>query len=193
MKYVRLSALLLLNLLLGGCIQYTLVPAGEVTVNTIKTQTSLDWNKSPFKLGPSTTVWTADGELLNQVIFVHGVKDGGTLFNSTSKDVVMPKFSNNILPHEIEDLIITSLTNLYSGQITIETSNLKPVKFGEASGIEFELHYYSVGGLSTKGKVKATISDGTLFAIIFTAADLHYFDKYQSEVNALFEAARIES
>lgn len=193
MQTVKLPITLLVVFILSGCIQYSLVPAGEVNIKDIKVTTGMAWNKSPFKLGPNTTVWTADGESLNQVIFIQGVGNGQTVFKDTNKDVVMPKFSDSILLHEIEDLLVTSITNLYSGQITVEPSNLKPVSFNNKSGIQFDLRYYTIDGMAIRGKAKAAISEGKLYAIIYTAADLHYYEKYEAEVDALLDTASIDA
>ena len=192
MNIIRLMGIFTIVLMLGGCIQYTLVPVGEVSVKSIKTSTGMSWNKSPFNFGPKTTVWTADGESLDQIIFIHDIANGETLFKNASKDVVMPHFSDAMLLHEIEDLLITSLTNLYNGQITVESSNLRPTQFSDKNGIQFDLKYYSIDGLAIKGKAKAAVNDGKFYAIVYTAADLHYYGKYEAEVDAILNAASIE-
>lgn len=180
-----------LIVLLSGCGQYTLVPAGNAKTTAISVDTPIAWNQSPFTLGPSTTVWTADGETLNRVIFINGVEDGLAVFKNTSQDITMPLFDKSMLPHEIEELIISSIDNLSQGQVKIDATNLRPANFGTLDGFRFDLEYFTVNGLLTRGSALATINDGKLYAIIFNAASLHYYEKYSQEVEKMFSSISI--
>ncbi len=177
--------------LMVGCVQYTLVPIGKNEHNGMSVETSINWNKSPVTFGPKTVLWTADGEMLNRLVLVSAVADKEAMFHSRREDTPQPKFSANLLPHEIEAFIKTSMTNMSGGQYPVETSNLTPAKIGQDMGIKFDISYYNVDGLLSKGKVGAVITNGKLYAMIFTAASLHHYDKYKGEVDRILSTLSI--
>ncbi|TQV74184.1 hypothetical protein FKG94_16385 [Exilibacterium tricleocarpae] len=183
--------LTLFILSLSGCVQYSLVPAKTTTGGGIQITPSIAWNKAPSQYNPgkNTEVWTADGQSLNQLVFVGGVSTGSPIFKQPNKNIPMPAFSSDMLPNEIEEMVETSIKNRYNGQVAVDTSNLRPAKFGDNRGFRFNVEYFTVNGLQTKGDVIASIKDDQLYMIIFTAAGMHYYDKYIGEVEKLFASA----
>ncbi len=176
---------------LAGCVQYTLVKTGAQKVGKIQLNVAEPWNKSPHKMGPKVTTWTSDGMFLNKLIFVDGVAQGEKLMKETSKDTPLPKFKSDLLPHEIEDYIKSSLINNAGGQLTIETANLKPSKFGDAMGVEFELSFYNADGLAYRGKAMSAIKNQKLYAIIYLATKIHYYEKHEKQVEDMLASAVI--
>lgn len=191
MKIFKKTMLLLVVTAMTGCVQYTLVKAGPVKVGKISFKTDEAWNKSPSKIGKKTTIWTADGMLLNKVIFVDGIVAGEKMLTEPSKGTPLPKFNPNLLPHEIEDFIRSSLVNNSAGSLSIDTSNLKPAKFGDAMGVEFEMSFFNGDGLAYRGKTLSAIKDNKLYAIIYLATKLHYYEKHEAQIDNMFTSATI--
>lgn len=178
-------------IVLTGCSAYSLKPAGATKVGDMQFQSTMTWNKVPSALGPQTEVWTADGALLNQFIFVTGVKNGKTLFRDFSKDTPMPKFNSKVLPHELKTLVETSLTNTSGGKQPITGSNLKPRKVGDAMGVEFDLEFFNADGLLNRGKVLAFIKGDKLYSVIFSAANTYHYEQYKPEFDAIAKTIKL--
>lgn len=175
-------------LVLSGCAAYVLKPAGANKVANLSFNTNFNWNKTPVTFGPKTEVWTADGILLNRMIFITGIESGKAIFNDVSKDTPMPKFNSNVLPHELKALIETSLTNTSGGKYPVKTTNLKPMKLNGKQGVGFDLEFYNADGLLNRGKVVAAVDGEKLNAVIFAAAAVYHYDKYVSEFDTVVKS-----
>ena len=184
-------ALLLFVTLMSGCVQYSLVPAGPQTVKGLSFQSQTDWNKSPFNLGSNTEVWTQDGQLLNEIIFVGGVETGDSIFRASNRELPMPTYDATMLPNEITELVETSLKNYYGGQVVINSTNLRPQQVGDLTGFRFGLSFFTLEGLLKKGEVLALPQNDSLNLVIFMAAEIHYYDKSLTEIDQLFDSISI--
>jgi hypothetical protein len=186
------SISILLLFLLSGCVAYSVVPANQtIMVNGISMSPTSAWNKSPGDLGKYTEVWTSNGELLDNIVSVGGVPVGEEIFKSPGKGTPMPVVSEQMLPNDIEALIVSSFKNLYGGEVQISSSNLKPSRLGDEFGVQFKLRYFSASGLRMAGDVLAALSDSKLYAIIYVAADTHYYEKHFPEVEQIFSSATL--
>ena len=189
--FIKRIGLITALLVLTGCAAYTLKPAGVTKVGDMQFQSTMTWNKIPSGLGPKTEVWTGDGALLNQFIFVTGIENGKGMFRDFSKDTPMPKFNSKVLPHELKTLVETSLTNTSGGKSPFTGSNLKPHKVGDAMGIEFDLEYFNGDGLLNRGKVLAFVKNDKLYSVIFSAASTYHYDNYKAEFDAIAKSIKL--
>ncbi|PUA28288.1 MAG: hypothetical protein B0W54_17615 [Cellvibrio sp. 79] len=185
---VKRISLVAALLVLSGCAAYTLKPAGVTKVGNMQFQSTMTWNKIPSGYGPNTEVWTADGALLNQFVFVSGIQSGKAMFRDFSKDTPMPKFSAKVLPHELKALVETSLTNTSGGKYPFTGSNLKPRKVADVTGIEFDLEFFNADGLLNRGKVLAFVKNDKLYSVIFFAANTYHYDHYNPEFEAIVKS-----
>ena len=103
----------------------------------------------------------------------------------------MPTFSADMLPNELVDFAVTSLKLLYGSELTITSSNLRPQKVSGAMGLRFNVAHYTQAGLSRQGDVLATVRDKRLYMVMYIAAKTHYYDRQISEIEQLFESAKI--
>ena len=182
---------LFLCLFLASCVSYKLVKTQSVNVKGINVTPTVAWNKSPWAPGKNVEVWTADGQSLNEVIFIGGIENGKTLFEARNKELPMPKFSSTMLANELETLTLSSFKNLYGGQIDLKSSNMRPHMIGDQMGFRFNLSYFTEDGLEKSGDVLVSVKDDRFYAVVFIAAKLHYYDKYQPSVDAMLNSVAI--
>ena len=181
-------AILLPLILVTGCMTYSLAPAGSKTVKGIQVNSLSDWNKSPFSRGSNTEVWTKDGHVLNEIMFVGGVENGKPLFKNYNKELPMPEYQQGMLPNELAELITTSLKNANGGEIRIKATDLRPQRVGENLGVRFGLNWFTTNGLAKRGEAVAVPNENKLNIIIFTAADIHYYQKDAEEIDQMFSS-----
>jgi hypothetical protein len=189
--FVKRIVLIFMIGLLGACVSYKLKPVGANNAGEIKFNTVNVWNKTPTNLGPKTEVWTADGVLLNQLVFVSGISAGQGMFRDFSKDTPMPKFNPKVLPHELKALVETSLTNTSGGKYPITTNNLKPRKVADSMGVEFDLEFYNADGLMNKGRALVLVKNDKLYSVIFSASAVYHFDRYSQEFDSILASLKI--
>jgi len=191
---VRLILLMATVLMLNACMpQYILVSPGPQQAGAISVNTNTAWNKAPSAHASHIegTVWTADGMLLDRLIFFSGIEDGKSLFKGRSSKEPLAVYRNDMLPHEIMELVVDSLTKFMgSSSAVIEAGGLAPKMYGETQGFSFDLAYTDANGLSSKGMVGAAIKDEKLYLILFSATELHYYNKYVTEVESIMSSAR---
>ncbi|MCV6622016.1 MAG: hypothetical protein OIF51_09745 [Cellvibrionaceae bacterium] len=187
----RYCSLSLLILLMSGCVSYKLINAGEVNIQGISFSTQEAWSQSPHNIGKYTTLMTRDGMGLNQLILVHGVPYGQAMFDSPNKDIPVPPFSQGLMPHELENLVKSSLINTNGGTLKISTDNLRPMQLDSGTGVAFDLEYFNQSGLLIKGKSIAAIKNDQLYVMILTAAKLEYYESYKEDFSAMVNSFRI--
>ena len=164
-------AALVLTTFLSGCVstQFSAITAGPVAVSSLSLSASDGaWNRAPEVLTPwlhkGSEMWTRDGILLDRLILVSDVENGGALFKSTDEALVYPLFNADMLPNEVADLAVASLTKLYGSDTAVELAGLRPYKLGEQRAVMFDLELVS-GEMPTRlGRTIAFVSEGRLFS-----------------------------
>lgn len=189
------SLIVLLVLILSGCASYSLIEPGKHEVREMVVTPNLSWNKTASNLSPGkkAEMWTADGSLLNRLIFFSGIEEGETLFKAQSKTNPYPEFRADMLPHEVMELTEASLSKqLGAGNAIVTTENLKPTIFAGVSGFSFNVLYQTGSGLSYSGNVAGAVKNSQLYMILYSATTLHYYDKYLTEVKHIFDTAQLQ-
>lgn len=168
---------------LAACTQYSLVDGKKpVTMaNTFTVAPQIDWSKT--ETAPLET-WTVEGPLLHEVVFVKGVKHGQALQAAAQgNDDDRPTFDKDMTSLEIRDLVVATLT--LTNQHRIDTTDLRPWKFGGANGFRFEFTMVTDSGLQKKGFAAGAVRDEKLYLIFSSAAAIHYFDEYADTIEEL--------
>jgi len=179
-----------------GCasMTYTLVAPGTVNVGDLQVSAAQSWNKAPAGTTASrkeTQVWTRDGMLLDRLIMIPAVPDGEPIFRSNDKEAALPPFRADMLPNEIQELTESSITKLFGeGEASVETSNLRPQRYGDDRGVMFNMDIKVTDSPDYKGLAGAFVADGRLYLMMYIAAEPYYFDKNLAEVEAMFAGAR---
>jgi len=194
---IRLSLTALLALgMLSACVSYSAVRPGTVSFNGLQVDTSQAWNLAPGSASPASRsdsrVWTQDGILLDRIIFIPGVPNGQPIFKQESGDQVLPAFGSDMMPNEIEELTETSIARLFpKGQISVETSNLRPHRYADNQGFLFDMDILLTDGPDYGGIAGGFVADNKLYLMVFLGAKPYYFEKHRDEVLAIIRGARI--
>lgn len=192
----RLLIVMFIGAKLGGCVSYTAISPGISDYSGLKINTSQAWNLAPSAATPSSRSgsksWTQDGLLLDRIMIIPAVPSGESIFVAGSKDAALPTFEANMLPNEIEELTESSIVKLFGeGEVVVETSNLRPHKFGGIAGFLFDMDVAVSDGPDYGGLTGAFVSGEQLYLIVYLGARPYYFDKHRDEALAIIRGATI--
>jgi len=184
--------------MLTGCATgYTLVEPGPHSIDNMTVNANSGWNLVPGAGSgdrKNAERWTRDGLLLDRMVFIPAVADGEALAVSRAKDAAMPVFHKDMLPNEIEELLESTIVKFFGeGQAAVSTSNLRPHRFGERSGIMFDISAVVTESPMYKGVVGAFIANDELYIMWYIGADPYYFDKHLSDAEAIIKSATLAS
>jgi hypothetical protein len=190
----RLLLLATVTAMAWGCASapYTRVAAGPVAVGSMNVTADEGWNASAYTdLKKGGVLWTRDGVLLNRLVLVPDIEAGGTLFEKPPKQAAFPPFRADMLPHEIEALLASWLTKAFGeGDSMVETSGLRPVRYGDARGFAFDLRLELSEGPAYRGLAGGYVTDGKLSLVVFIAATPHYFERDAERIAQLIASVR---
>lgn len=175
---------------------YVAVAPGNINYDGLIIKTDQAWNLAPTISTPSarkgSKVWTQDGILLDRIMIIPAVPDGESLFITTSKDQALPAFKADMLPNEIEELTESSLVKLFKeGEVVVQTSNLRPHRFGEHNGLLFDMNVAVSDGPNYRGITGALVVDKKLYLIFFLGAEPYYYRKHIDEALVIIKGARV--
>ena len=188
---------IILSLSTVACLPaYVAVEPGHINYDGLIIKTDQAWNLAPPAATPSarkgSKVWTQDGILLDRIMIIPAIPDGESLFVTTSKDQALPVFKANMLPNEIEELTESSLVKLFKeGEVVVQTSNLRPHRFGEHNGLLFDMNVAVSDGPNYRGITGAVIDDKKLYLIFFLGAEPFYYEKHVDEALVIIKGARV--
>ncbi|MEJ2139713.1 MAG: hypothetical protein P8Y61_09745 [Gammaproteobacteria bacterium] len=193
---VRKSFVLTAAMLLSGCVAYSAVAPGTIDYSGLKVTSAQAWNVAPGVAGGAlrkdSLQWTQDGLLLDRIVFIPAVADGETLFRVSSGADALPSFQADMLPNEIEEIVESSIVKLFAqGEVSVDTQNLRPHKFGETQGVLFDMQMAVSDGPDYSGITGAFVNGGKLYVIIYLGAQPYYFDKHKDEALAIIRGARV--
>jgi uncharacterized protein YceK len=183
--------------LLTGCLTYTLVAPGPVSVarGTMTVQPSIAWNRMPHTAYdiPTEEVWTQNGPLLDSITFIGAVKDGNAIARQQSNDdQKVPVFRSNMTPQDLASMV-ESYYRIKAGVTVFETTEVKPVSFLGTTGMQLDYRYVGIDEVKRTGRAVLAISNGSLYMMALDGASLHYFDAALPEFEALVSSATAAS
>lgn len=178
-----------LALIVTGCAPFNIVePKPREIGNAYKVQPTVAWNGySKQQFGLIDERWTIDGIGLGDMRFWHDIKDGEPLFKS--RVLEYPQFESGMRPTEVAELYAGSLAK--AGVVDFETQNLRPAKFGNIQGFRFEFTYIVETGLRLRGTALAAIVEEKLQLIVYSAPELHYYDKNLEEAEKVMASVEM--
>lgn len=183
----RAISVLALALILGACATYNLVTAQRTAIGDLYTvESRIPWNSA--RKG-SVEIWTVDGPSLQAIRFVKGLEHDEALFKGKDEQK-SPKFKKHMTPTAIAELVVDGFTML--GAQKVDTTNLRPEKFGAVQGFRFELEFVSREGLEGRGFALGAVVEERLHLIIYTGLSAHYYSKQKSEVEQIIESIRMQ-
>jgi len=197
MKTLRVFLTASILFLVSACVPtYTLVGTGINSIDTLYVDAGSGWNKAPTNAysGDRKTSqrWTQDGLALNQLVFVPAVADGEALITSQQKDAALPVFRKDMLPNELEELAKSTFVKRFGeGNAVVTTANLRPQRFGENSGIMFDVEATVTETPRYKGMAGAFIAADKLYFMYFLGATPYYYEKYREQAEATIKSATL--
>ncbi len=194
----RVLTAILVVAALSGCVstQYAQVVQGPVVFEGMSlTATDALWNRAPGVftgfLHPGSEMWTRDGLLLDRLLLINAIGNSQALFKSNDPDNPFPLYRNGMLPNEIAELTVASLTKLFGGGALIESGKLRPQRVGQQRRAMFDLTVVSSEGANLSGRALTFIANDQLYLLVYLAAEIHYFDKHWPQVESLFESIQV--
>lgn len=183
-------------LLLGGCIAFTAVGPGEIEYTGLKLRTDSAWNQAPPELSrrlrTDSKSLTKNGYLLDRLLVIPAVPEGEPIFRQFSEAQALLKFESNMLPNEIEELTESSVVKMFGeGGASVETSGLRPHRFGDDRGFLFDLAVKVSDGPDYRGVVGAMVIDDKLYLVLFLGAEPYYYEKQLGEAVEIIKSARV--
>jgi hypothetical protein len=199
MKWLGIAALLAV---LSACAPMATqkVDAGAKTVERMMVDldgawnevTVAEWNsnlRATLDIGPAH-VWTMEGLPIDRLLIYSGIKDGQAIHPEPSDAKLKTfKFRSGMQADEI--------VALFEGMLTRDGSSFKllklePAAFGGGKGLRFEYAVVrKVDNVPLSGLAYATVNDGELFAIVYSAPRLGFFPRYRGQVEHIAHSARI--
>ncbi len=189
--------ILLLAILISGCVaSFTAVVPSTILVGDLKVMPSIAWNAAPASMRPysrrDAQTWTQDGLLLDRIMIIPAVADGETLFISRDDTAALPTFSSDMLPNELEELLESSLVTFFGeGNAVVNTSGLRPHRFGENLGVLFDLDASLTDSPDYRGVAGAFIANDLLYLMLYVAAEPYYYGKHLDEAMSIIETASL--
>jgi hypothetical protein len=190
---MRLVLYILLAAALGGCASAAKVESGPKVIGERLTITlEGEWNHiTGPNMGPAQT-WTMEGMPIDQLLIYSGLKDGETVHGaSPTGSSKQFNFRSTMQPDEVVSMFEGMMTRDGS---TFKLAKLEPYNFGGEKGFRFEYQVVrKVDNVPLLGVGYAAVSKGELFALLYAAPRLTFFDRHKSRVEQIARSARVKA
>jgi|GEM_PF-1473340 len=194
-RITRAGLIILLSCLATGCVstQFSQIEAGPVEVSNLNLTTSDGyWNRAPGThtgfLPKGAEMWTRDGLFLDRLIIFPEIVNGATLFRSNNSAIVYPEYRNGMLPNEIVEITVGSLTTFFGADTLVESSSLRPTKLAGKSAAMFNFKVTGNESPTLEGRALMFVEDDALNLLVFMATEIHYFERNWSAAESLFRS-----
>lgn len=137
-------------------------------------------------------LWTMDGELLNRLYLVPNVREKEFIFLGGRQTRRRPDgafYQRGLRPDELRDLVLDGLRA--AGTVDVQSSDLRPARFGDRDGLRFEFSLANEEGLRFKGMAAAFEQDKGLSLAIFMAPAEYYYPRDADKVSAMLDTLRL--
>lgn len=189
----RIAAALLLALLLAGCASSgrpLVEPGPNPAGGKLMIDSEMEWTRMStlrFQL------WTIDGELLNRLYLIPGVREREYIFlgrRQTNRRPDGPFFQPGMRADEQRDLILDGLRA--AGAVNLVATNLRPVDFGGREGLRFEFSMANEEGLKYQGMAAAFEHERQLALALFLAPSEYYYPRDAAKVDRMLNTLRLK-
>jgi hypothetical protein len=184
---------LIVTLVFTGCAQVSQVASGDVVVRNKMTVTiDQPWNKferSPA--GDNHPTWTVDGVTVDALKFYVALSDGDLIAATPNEPKGQKALAFKSAMNQQE--ILSLFEGLYSrGGSTFTLDRVAPHTFMGKNG--FKATWTGVrktDNVRLSGVIWATVHNGQLYALTYTAPTLAFFAKNQGAVEKIVASARL--
>ena len=172
------AALLLANLLLGGCVSWK-ATTGEPLVDEkagYQVTMPLGWYQVPSVFLPSGKAFTRDGLTLQLIAIDQSPhKDAFPALEESS--------SADMLPEELAEKVIAELKLALSAD-TMQVLENRPTQLGGRTAVSMISEYRTDSGLRYRLQTVAATTDRGLYVLAYQAPTLRYFDLFRDDFNS---------
>ena len=192
MNKLIIAVVTVVGLALGGCAQVVKISPGHAVIaERMGVPTDAAWNQFGGQFGGSNAaaLWTREGLTIDQLNFYVGLKDGDLLAANPGKDRRPLAFKTTMQPHEVVALFEALYTRDGS---TFKLDKLEANEFLGQPG--WRAQYTVVrkfDDVKLAGSAWATVRNGELFAITFTAPSVGFYGRQIAKVEQVASAARL--
>ena len=184
-----LCALLLCTV--AGCASIAKVEKGDRAIGA-RMVLAIDgpWNHvNAPGLGPAQT-WTMEGLPVDRLLLYSGIKDGESIHATSGANAKRFSFRADMQPDEIVGLFDGMLTRDGS---RFKLTRLEPFDFAGQKGFRFDYALTrKVDNVLLLGLGYGVVSKGELFAIVYMAPQLAFFDRHKDRVAHMAGAVRLK-
>lgn len=176
---------------IAGCAAPMTRVGGDVVIgDRIVVPADSAWNQLPGTAGRgATAVWTQEGLFIDLIQYYVGVKDGAELVPAANKEQRPIVFRASMQPHEVLGLFESLYTRDGS---TFSLDRLEPATFLGQRGWQARYTVLrKVDDVRLSGLAWATVTDGQLHAMTFTAPAIGFYPRLAPKVEKLAAAARL--
>jgi len=183
-------ALLACLSLMSACTPYTLVKSEQTDINGLSVVPAGSWSElSSLVSVEDIPTWTADGTLLNSIMFFGSIADGQKLIEG-SDQTNFPQFRKDMLPNEVVEIVESTVTQLYSATI-LDKGTLKPYKVNNEPGFQFSFKFAGQDEVPRGLLATGVIKNDMLYIVLYQAANLHFYDKDLANVQRMMAGMSI--
>jgi hypothetical protein len=193
---MKILAPLIVVLGLAGCATTTRVSkveSGQQLVGErLEVKVEGPWNHINTPLLAPAQAWTMEGFPIDQLLIYSGVKDGEAIHPIASGTGGKTfNFRSNMQPDEIVTMFEGSLTR---GGSSFKLVKLEPWSFGGTKGLRFEYAVVrKIDNVPLSGVGFACVSEGELFAMLYSAPRLGFFPRHEPRVEEIAKSAKVRA
>ena len=178
-------------LALAGCVSVTEAPVGAYAVGTdYSVKLGHAWSDvSQIMTGRPKKVHllSMDGPALNRLYLSEGLSPGDFLVMPAVKEHPTPTYKAEMSPTEEVEFVADSVSALDYQRV--ETSGLRPGKFGQNDALRFDIAAKTKEGLDMGGTALVAEKAGKLYVMLYLAPVEHYYAATLPEVERVFGSA----
>ncbi len=191
----RILGTLMMVALMAGCAQVSKVANGEIVLRE-KMVLTIDQPWNQFERSPSGDnhpTWTIDGVTVDTLKFYVGLIDGDLIAPTPSEPKGQRALAFKSAMNQQE--VLSLFEGLYSrAGSTFTLDRAAPHTFVGKSGFKAEWNgVRKTDNVRLKGVIWASVHNGRLYAISYTAPALAFFGKNQGAVERIVASARVKN
>lgn len=192
MRTLPVLALTAALLGLSACASVTSAPAGPMKLGAGQVTLGREWSDiSQIMPARSKKVrlLSIEGPLLNRLYVTEGLVAGDYMIRPAAKERPTPTVRADMSLSEQIEFVSDSVSAM--DFLRVQTSHPRPMKFGQAPGVRFDIEASTRDGLEMKGLgAVAKGAGGALYVIIYLAPAEHYYGASLTEVEGVIASAQ---